>query len=625
MPDASPRLYSFDRFRIDTLTREVREGDGPPLPLPAKAFDVLVFLVEHRDRIVTRDELGAAVWSGRVVEENTITQAIAALRRALDTEPGDHRFIVTVPGRGYRFVADVAEGDEVSSAVAPAVSDPAAASARADRSKRMPVVAITFVLLALIGVLVAWRFTTRPATLAPPDAALAVLPFRTLSSTQRDPLLELGLADTLITRIGDSTSLRVRSLASSERALEPGRDPIDAATRLGARYVIDGTVQQADGRVRVSARLLDTADGDALWSGTFDEAADRVFTLQDRLADAMVGALALNARARDGVAKPCDGADAGAYRAYLAGRHEFERPSGKAMRRALASFRRAIDLDPTCARAYAGMAFAHRTLVMTADADPRVHFPLAKAAIDRALTLDPDLAEAYASQGFVRFWYDRDWTGSEESLKRAIALNPSLAEAHLAYAHLLQNIGRKAEAGEHARQAVELEPLSPLFNLIGAGMIWEAGYEEEAERAVARVQDVEPDFWLALMLGGAEKAYNGDFDAGIRDLETAAVNCDQCSQVLAVLGMVYVRADRRADAQALLARMEQRAKDGYLPPSSIAAVRNALGDSDGALDLLEEGLRGRDVRMTFLRIDNRWNNLRDTPRFQAIDAAMRFP
>lgn len=621
MPDASPRLYSFDRFRVDTRAREVREGGGAPLSLPAKAFDVLVFLVAQRDRIVTRDELAAAVWSGRVVEENTITQAIAALRRALDTQPGDHRFIVTVPGRGYRFVADVVEGEEAL----PATMGRGAAPAGPGRSKRAPVVAITCVLLALIGVLVAWRWTNRPATQAPPDAALAVLPFRTLSGAQRDPLLELGLADTLITRIGDSTSLRVRSLASSERALEPGRDPIDAATRLGARYVIDGTVQQADNRVRVSARLLDTADGDALWSGTFDERADRVFTLQDRLADAMVGALALKARARDGAAKPCDGADAGAYRAYLAGRHQFERPSGEAMRKALASFRRAIELDPTCARAYAGMAFAHRTLVMTADADPRVHFPLAKAAIDRALALDPNLAEAYASQGFVRFWYDRDWSGSEASLKRAIALNPSLAEAHLAYAHLLANIGRKAEAGEHARRVVELEPLSPLFNLLGAGMLWDAGYEEEAERAAARVQDVEPDFWLARMLGGAEKAYGGDVEGGIRDLETAAEACDQCSQVLAVLGMVYARADRRADAEALLARMEQRAKDGYLPPTSIAAVRNALGDTDGALDLLEEGLRESDVRMTFLRIDSRWNNLRDLPRFRAIDAAMRFP
>jgi TolB-like protein/Flp pilus assembly protein TadD len=564
-----------------------------------------------------------------VVEENTITQAIAALRRALDTQPGDHRFIVTVPGRGYRFVADLVEGDEPAPApAAVAVAATAAAvpaPARADRSKRGAIVAVACLALALIGVLVAFRWTARPVTQAPPDAALAVLPFRSLSNAQRDPLLELGLADTLITRIGDSTSLRVRSLASSERATEPGRDPIDAATRLGARYVIDGTVQASGDRVRVSARLLDTADGNALWAGTFDESADRVFTLQDRLADALVGALALNARARAGAAKPCDGADAEAYRAYLAGRHQFERPSGVAMRKALASFRRAIDLDPTCARAYAGMAFAHRTLVMTADADPRVHFPLAKAAIDRALALDPDLAEAYASQGFVRFWYDRDWSGSEASLKRAIALNPSLAEAHLAYAHLLANIGRNAEAGKHARQAVELEPLSPLFNLIGAGMLWDAGFEKEAERASARVHDVEPDFWLALMLGGAEKAYGGDFDGGIRDLQAAAVACDQCSQVLAVLGMVYVRADRRADAQALLARMEQTAKDGYLPPSSIAAVRNALGDTDGALDLLEEGLRERDVRMTFLRVDGRWNNLRDTPRFRAIDAAMRFP
>src|SRR5207342_3774399 len=111
MPEAAIRHYRFEPFRLDTQTRELREGDGSPLPLTAKAFDTLCYLIEHRQRLVGKDELLAAIWPGRVVEENNLTQAIAALRRALGTNAGEHRYIVTVPGRGYRFVAEVHEGE----------------------------------------------------------------------------------------------------------------------------------------------------------------------------------------------------------------------------------------------------------------------------------------------------------------------------------------------------------------------------------------------------------------------------------------------------------------------------------------------------------------------------------
>ena len=182
MPPATARRYRFATYRLDTRSRELREGDGAPVPLTAKAFDTLVYLIEHRDHVVSRDELLGAVWAGRVVEENTLTQAIAALRRALGTQAGEHTFIVTVPGRGYRFVADVVEDDaavghHATSAVSPAT---------AKRVRRPMLVGVALLLAVVIGGVAAWRLRdARRRTLRRRTRRLAVLPFRSLSPGRR--------------------------------------------------------------------------------------------------------------------------------------------------------------------------------------------------------------------------------------------------------------------------------------------------------------------------------------------------------------------------------------------------------------------------------------------------------
>lgn len=613
MPETPPRYRRFGGYCLDSQTRELRAGDGSLLPLSAKAFDTLSCLIEHRQRVVGKDELLAAIWPGRVVEENNLTQAVSALRRALGSE---HRYIVTVPGRGYRFVADVEDTDDLSATAA-------AAPVAAGRWRTIAV-ATSLLMLGVLAVTV-WqlRKPSLPPVTAPSQQTLAVLPFRSLSPGPRDELLELGLAETLITRISGSTSLRVRSLSSSQRFAGAKQDPLDAGRQLGATYVVEGTTQRDGGRVRVNARLLAVRDGSALWSGTFDERIDRAFTLQDGIATAVSTALELKigavpARGRS----PCDGANAEAYRAYLTGRYQLTRPSAARMHQALGAFRKAIDLDPTCARAYAGMASAYRTLSVTGDEDPQLMFPLAKAAVKQALAIDPDLAEAHASQGFIGFLYDWDWAAAEASFKRAIELNPSLAEAHMAYAHLLSNTGRRDEAVQQARQAVALDPLSPLINTLASNFVAVAGHAKEAQQGWEKALKLEPDFWIALLSRSGSLMAQRDYAGAIADLRQARQLSGDSSQVLAALGLAYAAAGDRDAALQVLRDMERRDRAGYLPATSMAAVRNVLGDSEGALDLLERAYRERDIRMAFLKVDARWNNLRTLPRFQALAQRM---
>jgi serine/threonine-protein kinase len=650
MPDAAPRHYRFEGYRLDTQTRELRDGRGAVVALTAKAFDTLCFLIENRQRVVGKEALFAAVWPGRVVEDNNLTQAIATLRRALGTDGSDHRFIVTVPGRGYRFVAGVEEDDGAQgeagnlapAATASSMAPPAAATETDTPAPppatiwRQPITVGALLFLLALFAVIAWRM--RDASAPAPDSratapasqasaapahrtALAVLPFRSLSSGPGDEGLELGLADTLITRLSRSSALQVRALSSAQRLAGTTQEAKAAGRELGAAYVVEGTTQRAVDRIRVNARLLSVADGRVLWAETFDEHVDSVFTLQDRIGDAVTSALSLAPVVVPvGSESPCDGADAAAYRAYLSGQNELGRPSALRTRQSLVAFRRAIDLDPTCARAYAGMANAYRLLAMVADSDPGEVFPLAQAMADKALALDPALAEAHVALGWIRLWHDWDWPASEASFRRAIELNPSLSNAHFGYANLLKHTGRDAEAAQAARQALALDPLSPVINAIGGWFV------PDPRQALDRSLQLDPDYWLALLLRGVGRVAAGDLAAGVADLEQARRICGDCSHALITLGVVKARTGDADGARAILRGMEARDREGYWPASSLATLRNALGETDAALDLLERAYRERDVRMSFLVIDlgPRWNNLRRQPRFLALMRQMKF-
>lgn len=438
--EAKRRQYRFSGFRLDAVSRELAGPDREAIPLPSKALEVLVYLIEQRGRVVDKNELLAAVWTGRVVEENTLTQAISTLRRAFGVGAGEHSYIVTVPGRGYRFVAE----------------------------------------------------------------------------------------------------------------------------------------------------LIQESAGERHHPGDITESP------------------------------------AAAERLYLAGRDLIDAPSMARAKRAIGVFRKVLDIDPRHARAWSGQAFAWRALTITGDMDPQQAFPLAKAAVQHALALDPDLPEAHAAHGFNLFWCDWDWRGAELACKHAISLDPRVPDGHFAYAHLLNNLGRFDEALIQARQARELDPLSPLVNALEGGFLAAAGYPDKARLRIAEALEIAPEFWVALLARAAMANASGDPLAAIEILEQAATLSGRSSQVLAVLAQALIGIGNRAAAERLREELETLSGTTYVPCSSRAAISNALGDHDEALDLLELACDQRDVRMTFLKVDARWNNLRSRPRFAALMERMGF-
>lgn len=612
-----PRNYTFGDFRIDAVARSLSRLDGTPVALTARVFDTLLYLVRHPGISLGKEELLSGIWPGRVVEENNLTQSISTLRKALGAEADGHRYIVTEPGRGYRFVADVqpqpaAEPSHVLPPSAPVMPRASASRARS----RLALGLVTMAILIAAG---AWFMRRGPQVPHAPTTTIAVLPFRPLLANDGDEVLQLGMADTLIAKLSSNRRLVVRSLGSVRKFNGLDQDPLAAARELDVGSVLEGEVQRRADHLHVSARLLSAPGGEALWAGSYDEKFTDVFALQDAIAQKVANALALQfdsdeRRAmRAGYTRNPD-----AYLLYLQGRYRIGKVTQTEIRAGMESFRKAIDLDPTFALAYAALAEAYRRLPITSDVDPKEAFPLAKAAAQKALEIDKDLADAHSVLGWVAFWYEWNWPDAEKEFRRAIELNPSVAEAHLGYAHLLSNTGRNAEAVEQGRLARELDPLSPLVNTITAGFLANDRRGDEARALLNRVLEMDPDFWVAHLMRGGSALGAGNYPAAIAEFTLAKENSGGSMQAVSMLGYTLAKSGDRTGAQRILDDTLSQAERRYVPATSIATLYIGLGDSADALTWLERAYDQRDVRMAFLKVDRRWDPLRAEPRFVVL-------
>jgi len=634
----NPRRYAFGEFLIDARTRELYRRDGTPVALTPKVFDTLLYFVQNAGLGLGKDQLMSAIWPGRIVEENNLNQTISTLRRALGASAGDHRYIVTESGRGYRFVADV---HPLAESVAATQASPVAAAtqdlrddakldvpaeaAGANRSMgRTMLLARPFIwtgIAVLVFALAAWWLwqARKPVAMQTRPTTIAVLPFKPLRAEDRDEVLELGMADTLIAKLSSSRHLVVRSLNSVRRFNGLDQDPVTAARELDVGAVLEGQIQKNAGHVRLTARLLSVPSGAALWAGTFDEKFVDVFAVQDTIAEKVAGALALELdRGEQRAMSVHHTRNTDAYELYLNGRYRIGKATPNEVHAGIDFFRKAIDLDPTYALAYAALAESYRRLPIIGDVDPNEAFPLAKAAAAKALEIDDMLGDAHSVLGWVALWYDWDWANAEKEFRRAIDLNPNVTEAHLGYGGLLSNTGRHTEALEQARRGRELDPLSPVVNTVAANYFAAAGQAAEARRLLDKALVVEPNFWIAhLTLGWLDLAADRTGDA-IVEFTKARDASGGSLQAVSMLGYALARSGKTEEARAIVDDLQSRTQKQYVPATTIATVYAGLGETDHAIEWLQRAYDERDVRMSFLKVDHRWDALRGDPRFIAI-------
>lgn len=636
------RAYRFLDHTLQTDPRRLLGPDGQMIELTPRLYDALLFLVERPGEMLDKDRLLAELWPGLVVEENSLSQSVSALRRSLGDDAQRSRFIQTVHRRGFRFIAPVVvvedppagldpgelAGDHPSDATTlppvealPGLAEPITAPGR----RRAVVLAAGGVASAAAG-LAWWHLRSAPEPRPSKGVrTLAVLPFRPVVTGSGDELLEIGMAESIVSRLSNLPGVAVRSIGSVRRFRGADQDPINAAQALNVTWIVDGSMQRSGNRVRVSARLLNTASGEAEWSGSFDEDYTDVFALQDSISVKVAQVLAphLERRDRQRLAGAGGTRNVDAYQIYLAARQNAEGIKTAGLTKSIALYRQAIALDPSYAQAWSGLGESYRRMVFGADGEPRAVMLESARANARAVTLDPDLAEAHAGIGWNRFWGDWDWTGAAAAFDRALALNASDASAHFGYSQLLDTLGRDTEALDHMRQARESDPLSLILLTIESSSLLGAGRTVEARGRLQRVFDIDPDFWVAHMVRSGVLRRDGQADAAMQSMVLADRLADGSSQAAAALGYLLARSGQTRRAQEVLQRLLDLARIRYVPPTSTGLIYAGLGDKPLAMAALERGYAVRDVRMTLVWRDGRWAPVRDDPRYLALKRLMK--
>jgi TolB-like protein/DNA-binding winged helix-turn-helix (wHTH) protein/Tfp pilus assembly protein PilF len=627
------RFYEFGPFCLDpaehTLLRE-----GRPIPLRPKVFDILVVLIENHGHLVEKEKLMNSVWTEQFVEEGNLNKNISMLRRVLGEGDSGHKYIETVPKRGYRFVADVRvvndheESDLVLDADEQRSSDsqeilkyPASVSETTQARTRpfnktwVPLVVITIVLLATLAYLVFIR-EKRPH-LTPNIASIVVLPFQNLSDDPAQEYFVDGMTDALIGDLAKMGALRVISRTSAMHYKGSQKSLPEIARELNVDAVVEGTVQRVGDRVHVRAQLIHASSDSHLWAADYDRELRDVLDLQSEVARAIAGEVRIKitpAEQRLLVPKRIIAREA--IDNYLQGRYFLNRRTEQDLRKAISYFESAINADRNYAQAYAGLADCYNQLgtAMIGVMPPLEARRTAETAARKALEIDNEVAEAHAALGYVNY-FNWNWATAEEEFKRSIELNPNYASAHSVYAHYLVARERIDEALAEINRAQELDPLSLSISTRRGFILQNTRHYEEAIEQLRRVITIDPNHYEANWVLGLTYLANGQIDQAIATSEKAVAVSGRAPAALGVLGLAYGVAGRKREANQILNELLQLQKQRYVTPMAPAFIYIGLGNKDQAFAWLEKGYQERSNHIAFFKVNPTVDLLRSDPRF----------
>ena len=469
-PQLSKRLV-FDEFELDTGKLSLIR-DGVPVHIPRKPFRVLLYLIENRERVVSRSELLDAFWEGHDVYEDTLTKCVGNIRKALDDRSEIPKFIQTQWAEGYRFVHTVNEipSDVILEStrglrirleeeyVAP-TDDPVIVRSGAGswRSTALTIsaVAIVAAMVTAMWYLAVGRSSGETITRV---RSVAVLPLRNLTGDPANDYLCEGISESLISTLSQNRGLKVIAQGSSFKYRDDP-DPVDAGRSLNVESVLVGAIRKSGGRLRISARLLSTTDRTVLWAGeTADRPAEDIFALQDEISrNASMG---LRGRSSAEIAVNRRTRNMDAYQSYLKGRYLWKLRTVASLLESVSYYKKAAELDPAFSLAYAGMADSYQLLAEYRGMKTSDAFDAARKAALKAIELDDTAAEGHNALAYTLAFYDWKWNDAEHEFAKAIELNPNYAIAHQWYSELLTTLGRFDEAEREALFAFELDPLS---------------------------------------------------------------------------------------------------------------------------------------------------------------------
>ncbi|NIP58331.1 MAG: hypothetical protein GWM92_08770 [Gemmatimonadetes bacterium] len=451
---------------------------------------------------------------------------------------------------------------------------------------------------------------------------MAVLPFENVGGDPDEEFFSEGVAEEIRSALARVPSLRVASRTSSERYVEMGATTRRIGAELLVGSLLEGSVQRAGERLRVTVRLVDTRTDEHLWSDSYERrlAMESLFDVEEDIARSVARALEVElAGAPDAVLVSRPAVSLRAHDLYLLGLYHWNRRTGEELRRAADFFRSAIEREPGYALAHAGLANTHVLMPLYAGVPSAEAMPAARRAAEEALALDGTLAEAHAALAFVKTTHDWDWAGAEEGFLRAIELNPSYATAHEWYGVLLDAVGRREEARAQLERAVALDPLSIILNaVLGAHFTFEGDYPASIEQ-LERTLELQRDFPLGLQFLALACLQAGRYRQAEEALLSWAERTGTAAEPWTAIVAGIESPGRRDGGVEALDRLVER---GILSPYRTAQYGSLLGDAARALEALERGLEEKDFLMFWIDPDPAFDPLRDEPRYRAILEAM---
>jgi serine/threonine-protein kinase len=461
-----------------------------------------------------------------------------------------------------------------------------------------------------------------PSRLAPAAAkSIAVLAFANMSADVENEYFSDGISEEIINALTKLPGLRVGARTSAFAFKGKNEDVRVIGERLGVATVLEGSVRRSGTKLRITAQLINVADGYHLWSETYDREMHDVFAIQDEIARAIVDILKIKLLGDPEaslVEKSTENVDA--YALYLKGRYYWGKRNEAAVRKGIGHFEEALAIDPSYAKAHVGLADSYNILGFWDLMPPREAFPRAHAAAALALRMDGTLAEAYAAEGYAQFYYDWDWAASEATLKRAMDLNPRYPTAPFYYGNLLMLTGRQQESQELTRRALELDPLSLIMNSAVGHTYHLYGQYEEAMPHYRAALDLDENFLVAHWWMGLNYAAMGKLAEAQEKMERCVAISQRNPTMVASLARVHALAGHKAEATGLLTELDELGKHRFVSSFEVATVHLALGDADRAMGLLEKAYEEKSHSMTLLKQDPRLNALRADPRFIALRA-----
>jgi TolB-like protein/DNA-binding winged helix-turn-helix (wHTH) protein/Tfp pilus assembly protein PilF len=625
-------VYKFGPFEYRSRTKELYKGDLK-LKLRPQTLRILELLVERSGDVVTRAELQKLLGAGREFGdfEHGLNNTVRDLRSALIDSASEPRYVETLPRLGYRIIVPV----EIVPSLENLSSSPPIESIEQSESsfqkfgtaERKPnwlyAIVIAVLLIAVSAGYVQWK----PLHLAPQEPTgrpmLAVLPFDNLTGDPGQDYFSDGFTEEMIGQLGRLEPQRLGVIArTSVMRFKHNQEGIEnIGPELGVQYVLEGSVRRDADNVRISAELIQLKDHTHIWSREYDRELSNLLTLQSEIAHEIASEILRtlsNQNTKEAVRQvPITPESYEAYDLYLKGLYFWNQRSPEGFEKAVNYFQKAVNKDPSNARAYAGLANSYALIGGYTGVPPVDFVEKARSASQRAIELDDSLAEAHTARAVVAQNLDWDWKTAEQEYGRAIELDPNYATAHHWFAEYLALMGRFGEASVEIEHARILDPLSLIIASDHGVILYYARNYDQAIEQFRSVLEMDPTYARA---GTIDLVYleKGMYSEAQSDFEKRRSLFNQNPWYVGLSIYIDARSGRTVEARHSLDRLQQMNRTHHIDPLIFTYAYIGFKDNDQALNFLEKAYAEHSVSLTALKVDPLYDPIRNEPRFRKL-------